>query len=91
MPQRIRDETELAARRRRRLDNEAQDAARRAAEENEGEEENRIPVGELVGMEYFSQNVYSEFAEHADRLRQAARQRREAVQMRNVVADKEMQ
>ncbi len=41
--------------------------------------------------DYFKGTILQCFAEHADNLRTSARQRREAVQLRNVVADREMQ
>ena len=93
MPRRFRDETDLAANRRRRQDNEAQ---QRAAEEEQhppeaGNEEGCIRLNDFSRNGYFKTDIMSEFAVQADALRAAARQRREAVQLRNVVADKEMQ
>ena len=49
---------------------------------------NGTPVAEVVR---FSDEVMGRFASHADTLRVAARERRAAVQLRHVVADREMQ
>ena len=47
-----------------------------------------VPVAPVVR---FSEAIMLQFAEHADALRDAARERRRAVQLRHVVADREMQ
>ena len=93
MPRRFRDETEVAASRRRRQDNEAEQRAAEAEQQppEEGNEEGCIRLNDFLGNSSFKTDIMSEFALQADALRAAARQRREAVQLRNVVADKEMQ
>ena len=73
---RIRDEAELAQLR------QARQIKTRGQTEQDEQAETQA---------YFVESIIHEFAAHADRLRQSARQRREAVQLRNVVADKEMQ
>ena len=47
-----------------------------------------IPVARVV---HFTEEIMKQFPKHADALREAARERRAAVQLRHVVADREMQ